>query len=69
VAASSDGTLVIVSAYSGSYRSADGGVTWKPVADALPSAGLALAVDPVNPSNAYAIGPSMANSSAVPTAA
>jgi uncharacterized protein (TIGR03437 family) len=57
VAASSDGTLVIVSAFSGSYRSADGGVTWKPTADALPSA-ITLAVDPVNPSNAYAIGPS-----------
>jgi len=57
VAASSDGLLVIVSAYSGSYRSADGGVTWKPTANALPSA-IALAVDPVNSSNAYAIGPS-----------
>jgi uncharacterized protein (TIGR03437 family) len=57
MAASSDGMLVIVSSFSGSYRSADGGVTWKPTAVALPQA-IALAVDPVNPSNAYAIGPS-----------
>ena len=57
VAASSDGMMVIISASSGSYRSADGGATWKPTATALPSA-IALAVDPVNSSNAYAIGPS-----------
>jgi len=56
VAASSDGTLVIVSAFAGSYRSTDAGVTWKPTADGLPGA-VALAVDPVTPTNVYAIMP------------
>jgi hypothetical protein len=56
VAASSDGMLVIASASGGSYRSTDAGVTWKPTADALALA-MALAVDPVDSSNAYAILP------------
>lgn len=55
VAASSDGTLVIASGIDASYRSIDGGVTWKPVADTSAALASALAVDPVNPSNVWAL--------------
>jgi hypothetical protein len=55
VAASSDGMLVIAAASTGAYRSTDGGVTWKPAADTSAAGAAALAVDPVNSSNAYAI--------------
>jgi uncharacterized protein (TIGR03437 family) len=54
VAASSDGHLVIASTPNGIVRSTDQGVTWTAGADALPLAS-ALAVDPVNPSNTYAL--------------
>jgi len=54
VAASSDGKLVIASTTSGIFRSTDQGATWTAAADVLPFAA-ALAVDPVNPSNAYAL--------------
>jgi uncharacterized protein (TIGR03437 family) len=54
VAASSDGHLVIASTPNGIVRSTDQGVTWTAAADALPLAS-ALAVDPVNPSNTYAL--------------
>jgi uncharacterized protein (TIGR03437 family) len=54
VAASSDGHLVIASTPAGIFRSTDQGATWTAAAGALPMA-LALAVDPVNPSNAYAL--------------
>src|ERR1019366_4231466 len=58
VGASSDGTLVIVATASSTYRSTDGGVTWKPTADTSAAGAAALAVDPVNSSNAYALGTS-----------
>ncbi|HUE24608.1 MAG TPA: SBBP repeat-containing protein [Bryobacteraceae bacterium] len=54
VAASSDGSLVIASTSGGIMRSTDQGVTWTAAADVLPPAS-ALAVDPVNPSNCYAL--------------
>ncbi|HLY19042.1 MAG TPA: SBBP repeat-containing protein [Bryobacteraceae bacterium] len=54
LAASSDGKLVIAGTPSGIFRSGDQGVTWTPAADLLPPAA-ALAVDPVNSSNAYAL--------------
>jgi uncharacterized protein (TIGR03437 family) len=53
-AASSDGKVVLVGAGENLYRSTDGGVTWSAVA-VLPDL-LALAVDPANPSTAYALG-------------
>jgi len=54
VSASSDGRLVIASTPNGIVRSTDQGVTWTAAADVLPLAS-ALAVDPVNSSNAYAL--------------
>jgi uncharacterized protein (TIGR03437 family) len=57
VAASSDGKLVIIATNSTTQRSTDGGVTWQPSADASAAAAVALAVDPVDPSNVYAITP------------
>jgi len=54
VAASSDGHLVIASTSSGIFRSTDQGVTWSAASDVLPLCA-ALAVDPVNPSNVYAV--------------
>jgi hypothetical protein len=58
VAASSDGKLVIIATNSITQRSMDGGVTRQPSAGASAAAAVALAVDPFNPSNAYAITPS-----------
>jgi uncharacterized protein (TIGR03437 family) len=54
VAASSDGHLVIVSTPNGIMRSTDQGVTWTAALSVLPLCS-ALAVDPVNPSNTYAL--------------
>src|SRR5215469_16104064 len=54
VAASSDGSTVIAADMGSLYRSPDGGATWS----ATTTVGgdvVALAVDPVNPSNAYAV--------------
>ncbi|HEV2445916.1 MAG TPA: SBBP repeat-containing protein, partial [Candidatus Sulfopaludibacter sp.] len=55
VATSADGAMVLVGANSGLYRSADGGVTWTQPAGVTGQV-LALALDPVNPNNAYAVG-------------
>ena len=54
VAASSDGHLVIAGTLNGIMRSTDQGVTWTAASTVLPLCS-ALAVDPVNPSNAYAL--------------
>jgi uncharacterized protein (TIGR03437 family) len=54
VAASSDGTLVIASTSTGIFRSTDRGLTWTAAANVVPPAA-ALAVDPANSSNAYAL--------------
>ena len=54
VAASSDGKLVIASTPSGIFRSVNSGVTWTVANGSLPLAA-ALAVDPGNPANAYAL--------------
>jgi photosystem II stability/assembly factor-like uncharacterized protein len=54
VAASADGHLVIASTSNGIVRSTNQGVTWTAASTLLPLCS-ALAVDPVNPSNAYAL--------------
>jgi photosystem II stability/assembly factor-like uncharacterized protein len=54
VAASSDGKLVLAAAGQNLYRSIDGGVTWTAV-EPLGGGVSALAVDPANPSIAYAL--------------
>ena len=54
VAASSDGTLVLASTPGGIFRSTDAGAAWTAAASLLSSAA-ALAVDPANPANAYAL--------------
>lgn len=54
VAGSTDGTLLIASTPNGIVRSTDQGATWTAAANALPLCA-ALAVDPVNPSIAYAL--------------
>jgi uncharacterized protein (TIGR03437 family) len=54
VAASSDGSLVLAATSAGLYRSTDSGGTWTP-STALTGQILALAVDPHNSGNAYAV--------------
>jgi len=54
VATSSDGSLVLAATSAGLYRSIDSGVTWTP-STAFTDQILALAVDPQNSGNAYAV--------------
>jgi photosystem II stability/assembly factor-like uncharacterized protein len=55
IAASSDGSMVIAAGAGSIYRSADGGATWTASPATVSGNVVALAVDPVNPSNAYAV--------------
>jgi uncharacterized protein (TIGR03437 family) len=55
VAASSDGSMILAATDRGLYRSMDGGVTWT-ASTGLPGQILAVAVDPINSGNAYAVG-------------
>jgi uncharacterized protein (TIGR03437 family) len=54
LAASSDGRTLLAANQGSIYRSADGGATWSPAA-AISGAVIALAIDPVNAANAYAV--------------
>jgi photosystem II stability/assembly factor-like uncharacterized protein len=54
ISASSDGNTVIAADVGSIYRSTDGGATWSASTTTISGNVVALAVDPANPSNAYA---------------
>jgi uncharacterized protein (TIGR03437 family) len=55
IATSADGNTVIAADVGSLYRSADGGATWTTSATTVSGNVVALAVDPSNPSNVYAV--------------
>ncbi len=52
---SSDGRLILAATNLGTYRSVDGGVTWAASSTGPTGQALAVAVDPLNSANAYAV--------------
>jgi uncharacterized protein (TIGR03437 family) len=55
MAASQDGRTLLAAAAAGIYRSVDAGATWSATPAGIYGSAVALAVDPTNPSNAYAV--------------
>ncbi len=55
IAASSDGRTVLAANAASIYRSNDAGATWSAAPVIIPGSAVALAIDPVNASNAYAL--------------
>jgi uncharacterized protein (TIGR03437 family) len=55
IAPSSDGHTILAADVGSIYRSADGGVTWNATPATISGNVVALAIDPVNPTNAYAV--------------
>jgi uncharacterized protein (TIGR03437 family) len=55
IAASPDGGTILAADVGSIYRSADGGATWSASPTAVAGNVVALAIDPVNPSNAYGV--------------
>lgn len=56
IAASSEGRTLLVANAGSIYRSIDGGATWSATPAIVSDTVIALAIDPVNPLNAYAVG-------------
>jgi uncharacterized protein (TIGR03437 family) len=55
IATSADGKILLAAASQGVYRSADAGATWSLANTGLPSVAFAIALDPTDADNAYAV--------------